>query len=215
MKPSLVMAAVLTVVSLATASPKVSAATTNTNNKLAAIGQIAAKPDSKPAAVIVTVQSGDSLSSIADVHQTTWVRIYNANTQIDNPDLINPGDQLRIPSADEQLSDRPIPSNAPVMTAATTTSTYTTAQATPVVPNAPVTDGGSAKAYIYSKESGNNPNATNPNGCYGIGQDCNGVVRSQCGADYACQDEYFTSYATRRYGSWDGALAFWQANGWW
>lgn len=72
-----------------------------------------------------------------------------------------------------------------------------------------------AKAFIYQHESGNNPTATNSIGCYGIGQDCNGIVLSKCGANYACQDEYFTGYAMRRYGSWEAAYAFWIANNWW
>lgn len=49
-----------------------------------------------------TVQSGDSLSKIAkreygDANQ--WRRIFEANRdQIDNPDLIHPGQKLRIPA---------------------------------------------------------------------------------------------------------------------
>ena len=66
-----------------------------------------------------------------------------------------------------------------------------------------------AKAFIYHKESGNNPLATNSIGCYGIGQDCNGVVKDRCGSNYQCQDEYFTSYMLRRYGSWLAAKQFW------
>lgn len=71
------------------------------------------------------------------------------------------------------------------------------------------------KSCIYQKESGNNPSATNPSGCYGLGQDCNGIVLGKCGTNYTCQDAYFTSYAISRYGSWAAAWAFWQANGWW
>lgn len=66
-----------------------------------------------------------------------------------------------------------------------------------------------AKAFVYCHESGNNPSKWNDSGCYGLGQDCNGIVYSQCGADYACQDAYFTSYMFRRYGSWENAKAFW------
>ena len=68
-----------------------------------------------------------------------------------------------------------------------------------------------AKANLYAKESGNNPNARNYLGCYGLGQDCNHLVEAQCGADYACQDAFFTDYMQRRYGSWENAWAFWQA----
>lgn len=59
-----------------------------------------------PEPVMVTVQEGDSLSKIADANNTTWVRIFDANEAIANPDVINAGDELRIPTADEQLPDR-------------------------------------------------------------------------------------------------------------
>ena len=56
--------------------------------------------------VTVTVNEGDTLSSIADTNHTTWVRIFNANESVANPDVINAGDKLRIPKDDEQLPDR-------------------------------------------------------------------------------------------------------------
>jgi surface antigen len=64
------------------------------------------KKAEKPPAVMVTIQPGDSLSSIAEAQSTTYVRIFNANDFIVNPDLINPGDKVRIPTADETLPDR-------------------------------------------------------------------------------------------------------------
>jgi len=73
---------------------------------------------------------------------------------------------------------------------------------------------GSPKMCIYMKESGNNPLAVNSIGCRGIGQACPGS-KLPCGADYACQDAWFTNYAIQRYGSWDAAWVFWQANHWW
>ena len=60
----------------------------------------------EPAPVIVTVQEGDSLSKIADANKTTWVRIFNANDTLANPDVINAGDKVRIPREDEELPDR-------------------------------------------------------------------------------------------------------------
>ncbi|QQS19737.1 LysM peptidoglycan-binding domain-containing protein [Candidatus Saccharibacteria bacterium] len=169
-----------------------------------------------PAPVIAAVQPGDSLSKIAEANGTTWVRLFNANTGIVNPDVINPGDQIRIPGADEVLAERPLPQ--PVVVAPKPTQAYrgttTTYRQTAPAGSYPVS-ANAAKAYIYSRESGNNPNATNPTGCYGLGQDCNGVLRAQCGADYACQDAYFEGYAARRYGGWEGAYSFWQANHWW
>ena len=70
-------------------------------------------------------------------------------------------------------------------------------------------------SYIYMHESGCNTASTNSIGCFGIGQDCNGVVRSQCGTDYSCQNSYFSAYAIRRYGSWQAAYNFWLSNHWW
>ena len=63
---------------------------------------------------MVTVNPGDNLSLIADTHGTTFQRIFSANESIADPNFINPGQQLRIPSADEQLTDRPLPAPAPV-----------------------------------------------------------------------------------------------------
>jgi LysM repeat protein len=218
MKRIVVMAAVFAAVTFSVATPHASAADstktiTSKKSSVATAAKTEEKTTDAPAPVMVTVVAGDTLSAIAEAHQTTWVRIFNANEQIENPDLINPGDQLRIPSADEVLPDRTLPAAAPAPTP-TATTTVKRASTTTTTASYPV-DANSAKAYIYARESGNNPNATSPRGCYGLGQDCNGVVRIQCGADYACQDAYFTSYAMRRYGSWENALAFWQNHHWW
>lgn len=84
----------------------------------------------------VTINQGETLSAIADAHQTTYVRIFNANESLANPDVINAGDKVRIPTEDEELPDRfgqylaSIPvAAAPVAQApvvAQTTTTYTT-----------------------------------------------------------------------------------------
>lgn len=70
------------------------------------------------------------------------------------------------------------------------------------------------KDYIYMKESGCNPAAVNSIGCRGIGQACPGS-KLPCGADFACQDAYFSNYAVQRYGSWESAYNFWLNNHWW
>jgi LysM repeat protein len=67
------------------------------------------KEQTKPTPVIVTVQEGDNLSQIATANATTYERIFFANTSIVHPDVINPGQQLRIPTADEQLTPRELP----------------------------------------------------------------------------------------------------------
>lgn len=69
-------------------------------------------------------------------------------------------------------------------------------------------------AYIYMHESGCSTTAVNSIGCRGIGQACPGS-KLPCGADFACQDAYFRSYAIQRYGSTYAAYVFWLANHWW
>lgn len=75
--------------------------------------QAAAKEEATPAKTkrqdshkVVTVKSGDTLSSIAKLHKTTYVRLFNANKQISNPDQIDIGDKVRIPKKSEKLTDR-------------------------------------------------------------------------------------------------------------
>lgn len=73
--------------------------------------------------IVAVVKPGDYLSLIADEYKTTYVRIYNANENIVNPDIINPGDKLRIPLDDEVLPDR----MAQVSTVAVATQSASTA----------------------------------------------------------------------------------------
>lgn len=73
---------------------------------------------------------------------------------------------------------------------------------------------GDAKAFIYHKESGNNPHAINKrSGACGLGQalPCSKMPCEL--ADYACQDAFFTQYMEDRYGTWEKARAFWQCTG--
>lgn len=56
--------------------------------------------------VVVEVKPGDTLTSIAEAHGTDYVRLFNANDFISNPDLINPGDKVRVPETEEELPDR-------------------------------------------------------------------------------------------------------------
>jgi len=169
-----------------------------------------------PQPVVVTVQSGDNLSSIAASHGTTAARLFDANGFLDDPDSLHVGQQLRIPTADEQLTHRVVAQPAVVAAPKVVlASRHAVAPRTARPASYPSLAGNDAKSFIYSRESGNNPNATNGSGCYGLGQDCGGHVRATCGADYACQDAYFTAYANSRYGGWGGALAFWQSHHWW
>ncbi len=59
------------------------------------------------------VVSGDSLSAIAGDHGldpvTGWRLLFDANPEIADPDVIVPGQVLRIPAADEDLEDPAAP----------------------------------------------------------------------------------------------------------
>lgn len=80
--------------------------TEKTSNKKATKKTEEATEAKAPEPVVVTVQAGDTLEAIAAAHGTTYTQLFNANANIANPDVINVGDQVRIPTADEQLADR-------------------------------------------------------------------------------------------------------------
>lgn len=109
------LAAIAVVFSVVLLSAPNTFATENTDTKQA---------EQKP--VIVTINPGDSLTTVAEAHGTTYVRIFNANESIANPDIINPGDQVRIPTAEEVLPDRyaeleaQLAAQQPVVTSAAT-----------------------------------------------------------------------------------------------
>ena len=75
-----------------------------------------------------TVVPGDSLIKIGEQYQVEWTRIFDKNLDILNPDTINPGQTLLIPTADEQLAKRELPQFVPaqVITTASTRRTVTT-----------------------------------------------------------------------------------------
>jgi len=175
--------------------------------------------------VSVTVSEGDNLSMIATDHQTTYQRLYDANTQINNPDLIYPGDKVRIPDVSEQIAHRDLPvedvaaADAQVQSLrAQTAQPSAIVKSIPVAQPAPVSVSGcgdnSYANYIYMHESGCNTASSSANGCFGIGQACPASKLAYCGTDYACQNDYFTSYANK-YGGWAGAYNFWVSHGWW
>ncbi len=118
---------------------------------------------------IVTIQKGDTLTKIADSNKTTYVRIFNANENIQDPDIIYPGDQVRIPTADEQLPNRSIPTNASVAPAPIT---RTESQQPPARPRStPVVSPTAASSGVWDQlaqcESGGNWSINTGNGFYG------------------------------------------------
>jgi len=106
---------------------------------------------------VITVQSGDTLESIATAHNTTYVRLFNANPGIANPDVIDVGNQITIPAPEKELEDR-FSQLAPVATAAATTATtattYTTQQYSSTPTNSSsyyVGNGMWCTDYVHSK----------------------------------------------------------------
>lgn len=77
------------------------------NSTAAHAEQSTAKPTAS--AKTVQVQPGDYLAKIADENQTTYPRLFAANENIKDPNVIYPGDTLRVPENSEQLPDRPLP----------------------------------------------------------------------------------------------------------
>jgi LysM repeat protein len=109
----------------------------------------------------VIVQPGDTLSSIATAKQTTYMRLYNANAFIEQPDIIHPGEVIRIPKPDEQLQDRTLPDAGVVVSAA---APVATAQPKPVVT---ASAGTSVWDQLAMCESGGNWAINTGNGFYG------------------------------------------------
>ena len=170
-----------------------------------------------------TVKEGDTLSEIAETHNTTVEKLAE-NNHIDNIHLIYVGQELVI--------DGPV---APVASASTTyeapaaqdeTVSAPVVETTEVEEEAPVaseavveetvtsTVSGSeaeAKEWIAQKESGGSYTATN--GRY-IGR--YQLTDSYLNGDYSAenQERVADAYVAGRYGSWTAAKNFWLNNGW-
>lgn len=170
-----------------------------------------------------TVKEGDTLSEIAETHNTTVEKLAE-NNHIDNIHLIYVGQELVI--------DGPVAPAAPASTtyeapaaqdeavSATVAETTEVEEETPVV-SAPVAEetvastvSGSeaeAKEWIAQKESGGSYTATN--GRY-IGR--YQLTDSYLNGDYSAenQERVADAYVAGRYGSWTAAKNFWLNNGW-
>lgn len=70
--------------------------------------------------------------------------------------------------------------------------------------------------FIISRESGWNPNATNPSsGAHGLPQALP-YSKTGCGwNDAVCQLKWANSYAAGRYGNWAGAYQYWLGHNYW
>lgn len=139
---------------------------------------------------MVTVNEGDNLSLIADAHETTFQRIFYANESIQDPDIINPGQVLRIPDADEQLTERPIPTLAPVVAAPASyvpqaqARVFTQQTAPAVSTPAPAANAG-VWDQLAQCEAGGNWSINTGNGYYGGLQFAPGTWTGNGGGQYA------------------------------
>ena len=124
------------------------------------------KPDPAPAPQpkTVTVQPGDYLTKIAQENESTSLRLFYANADISNPDLIYPNQQLRVPAPDEELAPREVPANQQI---ATPTADESTAAAAPRAVAAPAVSDGSVWDNLAACESGGNWAISTGNGYYG------------------------------------------------
>jgi len=142
------------------------------------------KKPAKPADKTVTVQEGDTLTKIATDNSTTYVRLYDKNTNINDPDLIYPDEVITIPASDEQLADRPLPEKVQAAIAAAPQALQQSPsrvayQSAGVVPSGSVWD------ELAACESGGNWAINTGNGYYGGLQFNSGTWLNNGGGAYA------------------------------
>ncbi len=179
-----------------------------------------------------TVKEGDTLSEIAETHNTTVEKLAE-NNHIDNVHLIYVGQELVIdgpvapvatpapatyaaPAAQDETVSAPVAETtevaeeAPVASAPAAEETVATAETS--APAATVSGSeAEAKEWIAQKESGGSYTATN--GQY-IGR--YQLTGSYLNGDYSAanQERVADAYVAGRYGSWSAAKNFWLNNGW-
>ena len=178
-----------------------------------------------------TVKEGDTLSEIAETHNTTVEKLAE-NNHIDNIHMIYVGQELVIdgpaapvapasttyaaPAAQDETVSVPaaetteVEEETPV--ASETVAEETLATAKTSAPAATVSGSeAEAKEWIAQKESGGSYTATN--GRY-IGR--YQLTDSYLNGDYSAenQERVADAYVAGRYGSWTAAKNFWLNNGW-
>ncbi|MQQ02024.1 LysM peptidoglycan-binding domain-containing protein [Streptococcus mitis] len=180
-----------------------------------------------------TVKEGDTLSEIAETHNTTVERLAE-NNHIDNIHLIYVGQELVIdgpvapvatpapatyaaPAAQDETVSAPVAETTEVVEeaapAASAPVTEETVAAVETSAPAATVSGSEAEAkeWIAQKESGGSYTATN--GQY-IGR--YQLTDSYLNGDYSAanQERVADAYVAGRYGSWTAAKNFWLNNGW-
>ena len=170
-----------------------------------------------------TVKEGDTLSEIAETHNTTVEKLAE-NNHIDNIHMIYVGQELVIDGPAAPVASASTTYEAPAAqdeaVSAPVAETTEVEEETPVVSEAVVEEtvassvSGSeaeAKEWIAQKESGGSYTATN--GRY-IGR--YQLTDSYLNGDYSAenQERVADAYVAGRYGSWSAAKNFWLNNGW-
>ncbi|CAM1670693.1 hypothetical protein SMIE22_18700 [Streptococcus mitis] len=172
---------------------------------------------------IYTVKEGDTLSEIAETHNTTVEKLAE-NNHIDNIHLIYVGQELVIDGPAAPVAPASTTYEAPAAqdeaVSAPVAETTEVEEETPVVSEtvaeetvASTVSGSEAEAkeWIAQKESGGSYTATN--GRY-IGR--YQLTDSYLNGDYSAenQERVADAYVAGRYGSWTAAKNFWLNNGW-
>ncbi len=170
-----------------------------------------------------TVKEGDTLSEIAETHNTTVEKLAE-NNHIDNIHMIYVGQELVIDGPAAPVAPSSTTYEAPAAqdeaVSATVAETTEVEEETPVVSEtvaeetvASTVSGSEAEAkeWIAQKESGGSYTATN--GRY-IGR--YQLTDSYLNGDYSAenQERVADAYVAGRYGSWTAAKNFWLNNGW-
>jgi LysM repeat protein len=137
------------------------------------VAEVHREAAAKPPAEIV-VRHGDSLSGIAARYHIVWPGLYEANRGVigGDPNLISPGQHLRIPSAKAALrlatAYRP---PAPVVSQpSATTEPVTDASSAGSSSAGSSAPAGSFQQCVISRESGGNAQVMNSTGHYGLYQ---------------------------------------------
>lgn len=153
-----------------------------------------------------TVKSGDTLSEIAQTHNTTVDQLVSLN-KIVNRNLIHVGQTIELGEAVTAATQTVVEeaTTATEITAASTTSTITGTYSS----NLSAEDA-AAKEWIAMKESGGSYTAQN-----GIYYGRYQLTNTYLNGDYSAanQERVADAYVANRYGSWSAAMGFWLANG--